>query len=100
MRVRHYTRVSAMRKIVAEGVIRARDQNKVFVEKTNSRKLSPADAETQYRMKPGKGNAYIEFDMEEAHLRLGYNGATQLDEWSIDGDVDLAHRNAEAFFNF
>ena len=100
IRVRHYTRVSSMRKILAEGVIRARDQNKVFVEKASSRKLSPADAVVRYGLAQGKGNAYVEFDIEDELLLVSYNPVTRRDEFSIAGDVVLADRNAVALFNF
>ena len=100
IRVRHYTRVSSMRKILAEGVIRARDRNMVFVERANARKLSPSDAQAKYGLRPGKANAFIEFDVETELLLCEFNDLSQAYEYSIVGNVDLADRNPEAFFNF
>jgi hypothetical protein len=100
VRVRHYTRVSSMRRIIAELRIVARDQNKVFVELASSRRLPPNDAVAKYRLLPGKGNAYVEFDVEGELLRVRYNPAIKENEHYIDGAVDLAGRNAEAKFNF
>lgn len=100
IRVRHYTRVSSMRKILADGVIRARDQNRVFVEKANSRKLSPAEAVRRYALGPGKGNAHLEFGIEDDRLLTAYNKVTKRDEFFVVGDVSLADRDVEAFFNF
>ena len=99
IRVRHYTRVSTMRKILAEGVIRARDQNRVFVEKANSRKLSANDARDQYGLRRGKGHAYIEFDIAPDELKSRPNHPMKCTEWFIRGDVILRDRDPEGFFN-
>ena len=100
IRVRHYTRVSSMRKIIAEQRLRARDQDKVFLERAEARKLPPADAEEKYGLLPGRGNAYIEFDVAEDELYHRYNPAMRVEEWYVEGSVDLTSRNAEARFNF
>jgi hypothetical protein len=100
IRVRHYTRVSAMRKIMREGVIRARDQHKVFIEKAASRKLSPSDAEDRYGIRKGRANAYVEFDIEEESICRQYNKEHQIDEYYVVGDVDLVDRNPKTFANF
>jgi hypothetical protein len=97
VRVRHYTRVSSMRKILAEGMIRARDQNKVFVELARVRAGSPRDVESRYRLKPGKANAYIEFDVEDAELRRQPNPRIGQEEFFIVGSVDLSARNVQGF---
>src|SRR5687768_1501147 len=93
VRVRHYTRISSMRKILAEGVIRARDQNKVFVEKANSRLLAPRDAEDLYDLLEGKGNAYLEFDVRDDELGWKYNKRMRIFEYFLVGDVDLQGRS-------
>lgn len=100
IRVRHYTRVSSMRKILADQKIVARDQNKVFVERADARKLSPRVAESKYGLDKGKGNAYIEFYVRPEELRQKFNRVIKFDEWYLDGDADLTDRSAEAFFNF
>jgi hypothetical protein len=99
VRVRHYTRVSAMRKILAEQRIVARDRNRVFVEKASARKLSPADAVLKYLLKFGKGNAYVEFDVLETELKAENNPLLGIEEHWVHGDVNLTGRNAEGFYN-
>ena len=99
VRVRHYTRISSMKKIIYGGHILARDQNKVFVELAKDRRLSPHDVEEKYDLDDGKGNAYIEFDVDPAMLQQQYNVLQQGDEYYIRGDVDLIGREPEAFFN-
>ncbi|MBC8106711.1 MAG: hypothetical protein H7Z14_08995 [Anaerolineae bacterium] len=100
IRVRHYTRVSSMRKIKDQLRIVARDQNKVFVEPASARKLSPADARKRYGLKPGKGRAYVEFDVESVLLETKRNARHEIDEYFIVGNVDLAQRNPQGFLNF
>ena len=99
IRVRHYTRVSAAKKIMSELRIIARDQNKVFVERASARRLSPADAEAKYGLILGKGNAYMEFDVEEDRLKWRKNASIKGDEWYINGNVDLTSRNPTQFLN-
>jgi hypothetical protein len=99
IRMRHYTRVSSMRMILAEGVIRARDQNKVFVELASARKLSPQDAVKKYGLDPGKGNAYIEFEIADDLLMWQRNPQLKVDEYFTFGDVLLGEGEFEAFFN-
>ena len=90
IRVRHYTRVSSMRKILAEGVLRAKDQNRVFVERANDRRLSPTDARSKYGLGKGKGAAYVEFDLESERLQWRNNPQTRCIEGFVLGDVDLS----------
>jgi len=100
VRVRHYTRVSAMRKIIEELRIVARDQNKVFVEKAERKKLSPGDAVETYGLDPGKGMACVEFDVEPELLQFQKNVQLRLDEWFVVGNVDLTNRNPQGYVNF
>src|SRR4051812_28743645 len=100
IQVRHYTRVSAMRNIIAEQRIIARDQNHVFVEKAQSKRLSPRDAEAHYGLDRGKGMACVEFEIDDSLLRWQNNPELKIDEWFIDGDVDLSNRNASGYVNF
>ena len=88
-----------MRKIMDRMIIIARDQNRVFVELARARKLSPAEAVERYDLDPGKGNAYIEFDVESQELQSSYNLQAKANEFSIIGDVDLSRRNPEQFVN-
>src|SRR5690242_7753479 len=94
VRVRHYTRVSSMRKILAENIIRARDQNRVFVERADVRPQSPKDVEEHYLIDEGKGNAYVEFDASTDELTVRYNSKTRNTEMFLIGNVNLNDRNA------
>ena len=100
IRVRHYTRVSGRDKILAENRIVARDQNRVFVESANRKPLSPRAAEAKFGIDPGKGNSYVEFDMEGASVDRSTNKFSGLEELSIAGDVDLTDRQPAGFDNF
>ena len=51
-------------------------------------------------LRPGRGNAYVEFDAEPDELGLQPNAPMKSDELFFVGDVDLANRNATAFDNF
>jgi hypothetical protein len=99
IRLRHYTRLSSKDHILVEGRIVSRDQNKVFVERADRKPLSPREAEVKYLIKPGKGNAYVEFDAraEEVHHQL--NPRTGEKEFFLYGDVDLLDRNPQGFNN-
>lgn len=99
VRLRHYTRVPSMRRIIEDGVIRARDQNKVFVERAGSAPLAPREAEDRYGLGPGKGNAYVEFDAEPAELGDQYNTRTRRRELFLTGDVDLTDRLPDGRLN-
>ncbi len=77
----------------------ARDQNKVFVERADARRLSPSDSRAMYKLGRGKGGAYVEFDVEEHLLKSRYNRTIKNDEWYVDGSVDLTNRNAQGLLN-
>ena len=99
MRLRHYTRKSSRDKILEEERIEARDQNKVFVEHADGDPYSPRDAEDRYKLKRGKGNAYIEFDADESEVHEQVNPLTGRKEYFLRGDVNLADRDPEGFDN-
>ncbi len=99
IRVRHYTRKSSRDKILIDDEIEAQDQNKVFVEHANGAPYSPRDAEARYRLKRGKGNAYIEFNAEEGEVEEQMNALTGKAEYFLRGDVDLKDRDPEGFDN-
>lgn len=99
IRLRHYTRVSSLRRMLAEGRIIARDQNKVFVERADRKPLSRREAENRYLMDRGKGYAYIEFDALWDEVGTQGNPRFADAEWYIRGDVDLSDRRPEGFIN-
>ena len=99
IRLRHYTRTSSKERILTEGRIIARDQNKVFVERADRPPLSGRQAEAQYLLKRGKGNAYIEFDALHNEVPEQTNHLTGAAEFFLRGDVDLLTRNPQGFDN-
>ena len=99
IRVRHYTRASSKDSILEEMEIFSKDQNKVFVEKANRGPLSPREAEAAYLLKRGKGNAYVEFDIQPAELESQTNRLTGDEEMFLRGDVDLSKRRPEGHDN-
>lgn len=98
-RVRHYTRKSSKDKIVADGRVIARDQNKVFVEYADADPHGPRDAEERYLLKRGKGNAYVEFDVGPADVQERVNPLTGKREYFLLGDVDLTLRKPRGVDN-
>src|SRR5260370_20332478 len=93
IRLRHYTRVSSKERILANGRLVAGDQNKVFVERADRKPLSPRVAEATYLLKRGKGNAYVEFDVQPEEVCEQTNRLTGERELFVRGDVDLSKRN-------
>lgn len=89
-----------MRKILEDQRIEAQDQNKVFFERASARRLSPSDATRKYRLRRGKANACVEFDVREMELMFRWNALVRTDEYFIVGDVDLRDRNPQGFINF
>jgi hypothetical protein len=83
-----------MRKIMAQQRIIARDQNKLFVERASAGRQSARDIEEEYDLDEGKGNAFVEFEIEPELLRVQYNRRLRMNELYIVGDVNLNGRNA------
>ena len=88
-----------MRRILLDQRIIARDQKKVFVELANRNIGAPRTVERRYRLKAGKANAYVEFDVEDADLRRQRNRLTGVDEYYIRGSLELSSRKLEGFEN-
>jgi len=99
IRLRHYTRKSSKERILSEGCLLARDQNKIFVERADHEPLSPRDAEAKYLLKHGKGNTYVEFDARSEEVHEQTNRLTGETEFFLHGSVDLAGRNPRGFDN-
>jgi hypothetical protein len=99
IRLRHYTRTSSKERILIEGRITARDQNKVFVERADRPSLSARHAEAKYLLKRGRGNAYIEFDALLDEVYEQTNQLTGAAEFFLRGDVVLSTRNPQGFDN-
>ena len=99
IRLRHYTRTSSKERILIEGRITARDQNKVFVERADHPSLSARQAEAKYLLKRGRGNAYIEFDALSDEVYEQTNHLTGVTEFFLRGNVELLTRNPQGFDN-
>ena len=99
IRLRHYTRVSNKEKILVEGKLLARDQNKVFVERADHKPFGPKEAEARFLLKRGKGNAYVEFDARSDEICEQVNRRTGETEFFLKGDIDLTDRNPQGFEN-
>jgi hypothetical protein len=99
IRVRHYTRRSSKERILTEGRLVARDQNRVFVERADRKALSAREAEAKYLLRRGKGNAYVEFNAEEEEIDQQKNHRTGEMELFLFGDVDITGRDPQGFDN-
>ena len=80
VRVRHYTNRTGSKGIEKEGVITAKDNNRVYLEPANTKVLSSVDAQQKYQIGKGKGRDYIELDVPESRLEWVKNPDTTL--WS------------------
>nr|WP_299491084.1 RHS repeat-associated core domain-containing protein [uncultured Shewanella sp.] len=92
-RVRHYTKKSSANKIMESGEITSKDHGRVYVESANKKALSPKKAESVHKIKPGKGNSYIETDVPTSNIEMIKNPLTGKQEMTIKGTVKL--NNAE-----
>jgi hypothetical protein len=88
-RMRHYTSRAGSRGIEKDGVIRARDQNKVFLERADGKPLSRADAAKKYGLEVSRGRDIIELDVPKELVTRRWNASTQSWEWVVDGDLPL-----------
>jgi RHS repeat-associated protein len=89
VRIRHYTNAKGLKGIQESGVIRAKDQNKVFAEPAQGKPLSPRDAEEKYQIQRGHGTNIIETDVPAERVNRVYNSRIQDYELQIQGDVTL-----------
>lgn len=71
----------------------------MFVEHADGDPLGPQEVMDRYKLKPGKGNAYVEFDAHDDELEQQPNPLTGRSEYFLRGDVKLAERDPEGFAN-
>nr|WP_261809186.1 RHS repeat-associated core domain-containing protein [Vibrio zhugei] len=90
-RVRHYTNRKGSKSIEQEGVIRAQDNNRVYVELANKKALNQVKAEKKYQIKQGRGRDYIETDVPTSMLEWVKNPRYGTLELTIKGDVLLSN---------
>lgn len=84
-------------RIIEQERIEARDQNKVFVEHADADPYRPRDAEDRYKIKRGKGNAYVEFEADASEVDEQVNPLTGRRDYLLRGDVDLKNRDPQGF---
>ncbi|WP_196485473.1 HYD1 signature containing ADP-ribosyltransferase family protein [Burkholderia cepacia] len=73
------------------GVIKARDNNRVYVEPGNKKPLSQLDAETKYQIKRGRGRDYVEMDVPNSKLEWVKNPRYGTEELTVKGDIPLTN---------
>ncbi|MFP1787785.1 RHS repeat-associated core domain-containing protein, partial [Lonsdalea quercina] len=88
-RVRHYTNRKGSNAIEESGVIKAHDNNRVYVEPAKNKPLSSLEAEKKYQIGRGRGRDYIETDVPTDSLEWVRNPRYHTDELTIKGDVKL-----------
>jgi RHS repeat-associated protein len=88
-RVRHYTSRSGSKGIESDEVIRAKDNNRVYVESAKKKPLSQVEAESEYQLKPGRGRDYVETDVPNSRLETVRNPRYGTPELTVKGDVPL-----------
>ncbi len=93
LRVRHYTNRKGINGIEGEGIVRAKDNNRVYVEPANKKPLSPIQAQDTYQLGKGKGRDYVEFDVPNSQLEWVKNPRYGTPELTVNGDVNLNNPN-------
>lgn len=88
-RVRHYTNRKGSSGIEQDRVIRARDNNRVYVEPASNKPMNQIEAETKYQLKSGRGRDYVETDVPNSQLEWVNNPRYGTPELTIKGDVPL-----------
>jgi hypothetical protein len=72
-------------------VIKASDQNKVFMVPARSKLLSPRDAEATLGIGRGRGNNVLDFDVPADLVSSRYNATMGITEWTADGDIQVSN---------
>ncbi|WP_369792637.1 HYD1 signature containing ADP-ribosyltransferase family protein [Mangrovibacter sp. MFB070] len=88
-RVRHYTNRKGSNAIEESGVIKAYDNNRVYVEPAKNKLLSSVEAESKYQIGRGRGRDYIETDVPTDALEWVSNPRYHIDELTVKGDIKL-----------
>ncbi|QZL07102.1 RHS domain-containing protein [Streptomyces sp. BHT-5-2] len=91
VRMRHYTNSRGKQGILDSGVIRASDQNKVFMVPAKGKLMSPRDAEAKLGIGRGRGNNVVEFDAPADRVSSRYNSKFGFTEWVADGDLEVTN---------
>ncbi len=88
-RVRHYTNRKGSNAIEESGVIKAYDNNRVYVEPAKNKPLSSVEAESKYQIGRSRGCDYIETDVPTDALEWVRNPRYHIDELTVKGDIKL-----------
>lgn len=91
VRMRHYTNSRGAAGIAESGVIKASDQNKVFMVPARGKPLSPRDAEDTLGIGRGRGRKVIEFDAPADRVSSRSNPTMGITEWVADGDLPISN---------
>ncbi|MDG4808711.1 polymorphic toxin-type HINT domain-containing protein [Micromonospora sp. WMMD1120] len=91
VRMRHYTNSRGAAGIMESGVIKASDQNKVFMVPARGKPMSPRDAEDTLGIGRGRGRKVIEFDVPASSVSSRSNPTMGITEWVADGDLPISN---------
>ncbi len=91
VRMRHYTNSKGKAGILESGVLKASDQNKVFMVQAKGRLMSPVDAARKLGIGRGRGRHVVDFDAPESRVYSRYNSTMNITEWVADGDLAVSN---------
>ncbi|SHG10732.1 DUF6531 domain-containing protein [Streptoalloteichus hindustanus] len=87
VRMRHYTNAKGKAGILETGIIKASDQNKVFMVPAKGKPMSPRDAEAALGIGRGRGRHVLEFDVPVDRVTKEWNSVMKIYEWTAIGDL-------------
>ncbi|MGZ0714301.1 RHS repeat-associated core domain-containing protein [Pseudomonas palleroniana] len=91
VRVRHYTSRAGSKGIEKEGIILAKDNNRIYLEPAKNKVLSPIGAQEKYQIDKSKGRDYIEMDVPESRLEWIKNPRYNTMELTVKGNLTLTN---------
>ncbi|MEU4626868.1 polymorphic toxin-type HINT domain-containing protein [Actinoplanes sp. NPDC023801] len=91
VRMRHYTNSRGASGIQESGVIKASDQNKVFMVPARGKPMSPTDAENTLGIGRGRGRKVLEFDAAADRVSSRHNPTMGITEWVATGDLPVTN---------
>jgi hypothetical protein len=91
VRMRHYTNAKGKNGIVQGNVIKASDQNKVFMVPAKGKPMSPRDAESTLGIGRGRGRHVVEFDAPASRVDSRFNSTMNITEWIAEGDLPVTN---------
>ncbi|TVO52365.1 hypothetical protein FHP91_17625 [Denitromonas halophila] len=88
-RVRHYTNRKGSNGIEETGVIRAKDNNRVYLESASKKPLNQQSAQDKYQIAKGHGRDFVETDVESSRIEMIRNPRHGRVEMTVKGDLQL-----------